>query len=222
MPSRGLTVDRPKEAMVRSLSIPHALSTEFASVLALWDGTAETRAIDSLILTWVKYEKQTRRLFTFLAFQHPNGSQAGRDSAQVLITGNGGLFDRPLSQLPLPHSDHARLWTELRRIKNHRKKIFNIFHSQLTGHGLSAADLYDHVQVLVAWIGALACAAQDAFGHAGIRGNTCALAGAPGAPALSPTFGESGSPGYRADWNLLGAAVRVSICGNESKAWRGK
>lgn len=191
---------------MRPLSIPDELRTEFATVQALWEGKAETRAVDALILTWVKYEKQTRRLFTYLVFQHPNWSQADRDTAQALITDNGGLFPEhclrgietlgglPLPRLLLPHSDHARLWAEVRRIKIYRNKIF---HGQLTGHGLSAADLCDDVQRLVEWIAALARAAQDAFGYDGIGRSTCVLAGAPGAPALSRIFA---TPVEFGDW----------------------
>jgi len=54
-----------------ALAIPAALKDEFATVEAIWGLThASTRGLDALILTWVKYEKQTRRLFSFLVLQH--------------------------------------------------------------------------------------------------------------------------------------------------------
>jgi hypothetical protein len=53
------------------LNIPETLRVEFSTVQALWDSEAETRRVDALILSWTKYEKQLRRLFCFLVFQHP-------------------------------------------------------------------------------------------------------------------------------------------------------
>jgi hypothetical protein len=53
------------------LVIPPALKQEFATIDALWASGAETRRVDSLLLSWIKYEKQLRRLFCFLVYQHP-------------------------------------------------------------------------------------------------------------------------------------------------------
>lgn len=58
--------DRSARAMT-TLVTPGALTNEFATVEAIWGLThATTRGVDALILTWVKYEKQTRRYFSFL------------------------------------------------------------------------------------------------------------------------------------------------------------
>ena len=53
---------------MRQLIIPGKLKEEFATVEALWNTTAETKRVDCLVLSWVKYEKQLRRLFSFLCF----------------------------------------------------------------------------------------------------------------------------------------------------------
>lgn len=57
---------------MRKLTIPARLSEEFSTVAALWNSSGTTRRVDALVLSWVKYEKQLRRLFCFLVFQHPN------------------------------------------------------------------------------------------------------------------------------------------------------
>src|ERR1019366_4748399 len=56
---------------MRKLVIPDALKDEFATVEVLWYSNAETKRVDSLALSWIKYEKQLRRLFTFFIYQHP-------------------------------------------------------------------------------------------------------------------------------------------------------
>ena len=52
---------------MRKLVIPEALKVEFATVETLWNSDVETRRVDALALSWIKYEKQLRRLFSFLA-----------------------------------------------------------------------------------------------------------------------------------------------------------
>ena len=56
---------------MRALEIPPRLKKEFETLDRLWDCKAETRRVDALILSWVRFEKQLRRLFSFLVFQHP-------------------------------------------------------------------------------------------------------------------------------------------------------
>src|SRR5436190_24018605 len=55
-----------------TLTIPSALAQEFATVAAVWHSNGETRRVDALLLSWIKHEKQLRRLFCFLLYQHPN------------------------------------------------------------------------------------------------------------------------------------------------------
>src|SRR5437879_1724836 len=56
---------------MRKLVIPVQLKEEFATVETLWHSIGKTRSVDALMLSWVKYEKQLRRLFCFFVFQHP-------------------------------------------------------------------------------------------------------------------------------------------------------
>lgn len=69
---------------MRQLTIPDKLKEEFATVEALWNTTAETKRVDCLVLSWVKYEKQLRRLFSFFVFQHPNFTE--EDVCDVVST----------------------------------------------------------------------------------------------------------------------------------------
>ncbi len=56
---------------MRKLVIPAQLKEEFATVETVWHSTGKTRRVDALMLSWVKYEKELRRLFCFFVFQHP-------------------------------------------------------------------------------------------------------------------------------------------------------
>lgn len=77
------------------LVIPERLTQEFATVHAVWQSEAATRGVDALLLSWIrlllswiKYEKQLRRLFSFLVFQHPAMSGEKSAEAVVVLVGN--------------------------------------------------------------------------------------------------------------------------------------
>lgn len=107
--------------------IPPALQAEFATVQALWAVPANTRAVDALILTWVKYEKQARRLFSFLIFQHPEFHGAAKDALLAAILRAERLYPHKLlwgieamagrSMADLMGAPHAELSPHVRRIQ---------------------------------------------------------------------------------------------------------
>ncbi len=79
---------------MRKLFIPEKLKVEFSTVELLWQSRAQTRRTDSLLLAWVKYEKQLRRLFCFLVFQHPSINEQTIDSAITALVDNRRLNPR--------------------------------------------------------------------------------------------------------------------------------
>lgn len=162
---------------MKPLQLPSALAKEFATVDAIWGTTAETRALDALLLSWVKYEKQLRRLFTFLVFQHPKftSKEAVDNVVTALVESRDlypGTFEKAIKALkatPVPELVGARykeLNGELSRIKKYRNKLM---HGQLTGQGLSSADLERDVKILIDWCSKLADGAQAAFGFDGFE-----------------------------------------------------
>lgn len=161
------------------LVIPSALQTEFATVEAIWGTSAETRRVDALLLSWVKYEKQLRRLFSFFVFQHPSITAAKLDSVISAFVANrnlnpesfiSGINALGVTAIPkLLGASYAPLWTEIARIKKYRNKIM---HGQHTGQGITSAQLERDVVHIVNWIAALAQAADSAFGYDGLRRNT--------------------------------------------------
>lgn len=161
------------------LTIPEALKTEFATVEAIWDTNGETRRVDALVLSWVKYEKQLRRLFSFFVFQHPKITASTLDAVILAFADNRNLYPetfisgiKALGITPLPKllgNSHARLWPEITRIKNYRNKLM---HGQLTGKGIKSRQLERDVIHIISWISAVAQASDAAFGYDGLRRNT--------------------------------------------------
>lgn len=161
------------------LAISDALHQEFATVRALWESDAETRRVDALLLSWVKYEKQLRRLFCFLVFQHPNIT--GEEIAGVIseLAANDRLYPetfiraiKSLGVAPVPTlvgARHTALVAEVQRIKKYRNKLM---HGQVTGLAITSRQLERDVLWLVDWIECLSAGAQAIFGYDGLRRKT--------------------------------------------------
>lgn len=164
---------------MRSLTIPKALKTEFATVEAIWGTSGETRRVDALVLSWVKYEKQLRRLFSFFVFQHPKITASTLDAVIAAFADNRNLYPekfifgiKELGVTPLQKllgSSYSQLWGEIMRIKKYRNKLV---HGQLTGQGIKSPQLEQDVIHIVKWISAVAQAADAEFGYDGLRRNT--------------------------------------------------
>jgi hypothetical protein len=173
-------MDGKGKRRMRKLEIPEPLKIEFATIDALWKSGAETRRVDALLLSWVKYEKQLRRLFCFLVFQHPDmGQKEEIDKIIAVIAANNQLFPetliagiKELGVKPVNDLLGARwivLSKELERIKDYRNKLI---HGQMTGRGLSSDYLERDVIVMVDWIHSLGEAARNEYGYDGIGRNT--------------------------------------------------
>ncbi len=164
---------------MQKLLIPDRLKIEFATIESLWSSSAQTRRVDSLLLSWVKYEKQLRRLFCFLVFQHPRITQESIESVittmavnrdlkpETFLAGIESLGVTPVQELLGEH--HQRLWREIKLIKRIRNKLM---HGQITGMKVTSAQLERNVLLLIEWISTLANAAEATFGYDGIRRNT--------------------------------------------------
>ena len=165
------------------LAIPDPLKQEFATVEALWHSTGETRRVDALVLSWVKYEKQLRRLFCFLLYQHPKISSDNIDAIIAILAENQELYPRTFiagikalgvaSVSDLLASRYAELSRELARIQRYRNKLI---HGQITGQGIKSPQLERDVLWIVDWIACLATAAENIFGYDGLQRNTYRVA----------------------------------------------
>jgi hypothetical protein len=155
------------------------LQQEFATVQALWNSNAETRRVDSFLLSWVKYEKQLRRLFCFLVYQHPRIETTHIDSVISILAENRKLnpltFTKGIRELGVKPVEmlvgerHGELVLELKRIKRLRNKLM---HGQITGQKVQSRQLERDVKHIVDWIALLAAGAEAEFGYDGLGRNT--------------------------------------------------
>ena len=163
---------------MRKLEIPEPLKVEFATVEALWKSDAKTRRVDALLLSWIKYEKQLRRLFCFLVFQHPNIGKEEVDDTISVIAKNNNLYPdtfiaciKALGLTPVHDllDDHGKtLFTQVERIEIYRNKLV---HGQMTGMKLTSDSLERDVIFMVDWLSVLGEAARKEYGYDGIGRN---------------------------------------------------
>jgi hypothetical protein len=164
---------------MKTLILPARLATEFATVVAVWNSGGETRRVDALLLSWVKYEKQLRRLFSFLVFQHPKITEQRVDGIISVLVQNQKLhpesFIRGIQELgvstvqDLVGPKYNELEREIQRIKSYRNKLMQ---GQITGKNIQSAQIERDVLFLVNWIALLAEAANALFGYDGVGRNT--------------------------------------------------
>lgn len=168
---------------MKKLKIPTRLGREFKTVKAILKSQGETRGLDALILSWVKYEKQFRRLFSYLVYQHDYVTSDERVVIDKAICTNDWLY--PYSLIPqieklggvlisdLVGAHHEKLVGEIERIGTYRDKIM---HGQLSGEDIPRKQLIADAQIVVDWMNLLADGAEQAHGYDGIEPKTYDLA----------------------------------------------
>jgi hypothetical protein len=165
------------------VTIPGRLREEFRTVEAVLASDGATRRVDALVLAWVKYEKQLRRLFCFLVFQHPKMKRDQIDNVIEVLARNRKLYPETFiagidalgiatvaGLLGARHTDLAR---EMLRIKKYRNKLI---HGQISGQKISSRELVRDVEWIIDWVSSLADGSQRVFGYDGLRRNTYSLA----------------------------------------------
>ncbi len=145
----------------------------------MWQSQAETRRVDALLLSWIKYEKQLRRLFCFLVFQHPDFNEHDIDDIIVVLAERYDIspevFRSSIDTLgctsiaELLGQTYVKRANEMERIRLIRNKLM---HGQITGLKIGSPHLERDVQIVIDWIAALAVGAQQEFGYDGIKRNT--------------------------------------------------
>lgn len=155
------------------LVVPARLADEFKTVSAVLSSGGETAALDAFILSWTKHEKHLRRLFCFLVYRLPSGSNwVAYEKALSRHRGiytehfRGGiekLAERTLDDLIGERFDE--LDAGVANAKAVRQKVI---HGQPTGLAIGRRELMAHVRSLVGWIEAAADAAEHQLGYDGI------------------------------------------------------
>lgn len=147
---------------------------EFETVALLERSKAETRAVDAFALSFIKSERQLRRLFTYLVYQYPCFSYADanrlreilaasrRVFADGFVTGFDAIYPNPIASLIGPK--YVALQKSMTEATAARHKIF---HGQLTGGGLSREALWAQVADIKEWCRLLSSAAKKEIGYDG-------------------------------------------------------
>lgn len=161
------------------LSISARLEEEFETVVAVWNSCGETKRVDCLLLSWIKYEKQLRRLFCFLVYQHPDVDEDRISEIVDVLADNGNLYPHThiaaikalgvKSVAELLGGRHEALAASMTDIKKIRNKLM---HGLVTGKSIPSPQLERHVRSIIQWVEALADAAHSEFGYDGLGRNT--------------------------------------------------
>lgn len=160
---------------------------EFVTVDQLLDGKGVTRRTDAFILTWVKMEKQYRRLFSYFAFQCPSFSDTDTDDFIDIIVKNRKLYFYSFKQLiekllnvsignkinseliKQTGNDYNYYDNAIVRIRRYRNKIL---HGLITGQKLSSKQLETDINILRNWIKVVAKYFEMNYGYDGLGRNT--------------------------------------------------
>ncbi len=176
------------------MSYADNLAEEFATVDLLLPSETRTGRTDAFIISWVKVEKQIRRVFVYTIFQFPCFSKVDNKGIRDLIADNTGLYFRhfakgfndlfPKSLKAIVGSDYDKSLKEINRIKRHRDKIL---HGQLTKDELTSTQLSNEVEILRRWIRLLAEKLSDEIGYDGLS-NACEKSQLANFPKLNATI----------------------------------
>jgi hypothetical protein len=155
------------------------LAAELATVDAVMNSRGMTRRVDALALLWIKVEKQLRRLFCYVVYQHPGIDSTNIDEYVEILVANRDLYPetfvkcfnalspQPLCSIVGP--EYATLWNELGRIKRYRNKLL---HGQITGLRISSPQLERDGKLLRRWLTVVATSCETAIGYNGVGRNT--------------------------------------------------
>lgn len=155
---------------------------EFLTVDLLLQSSAETRAVDAFVISWVKLEKQLRRLIQNLVFQHPDIDGKQKEHKEYLLkailakkTGNHDRFIGAIYRLSgvsvkeIIGDQYKPLKKKIDKSYKHRQKIF---HGQQTGDSLERSDLEDCIEAIRFWCERLAIGSSKKFGYDGLSRNS--------------------------------------------------
>lgn len=150
------------------------LDEEFRPVDHILGSDHRSRGVDAFTLTYLRAERQIRKLFTHLVFQsdafdHGNSRelrqtlyQAPDVSFKKLATGIATLSDVTVPEMV--GTEHNRLLAVLRQAKSYRDKLF---HGQLPDQYVSTEEFIALEADIRAWCRLLAAGAEQAIGYDG-------------------------------------------------------
>ncbi len=128
---------------------------EFGTVDIILKSDFKTKGVDAFSISLIKVERQIRRIFTFLIFQHKNyKSVDGKELRKVLANNKSMYFKNFINGIDEIYThDVETIYgkgykIDFELIKNYTKDRNKIFHGQLTENGLSRKELIERVSLM--------------------------------------------------------------------------
>lgn len=153
---------------------------EFATVDILVQSDTTTGRTDAFVISWVKIEKQARRILSYLLYQFPAFTKLNTKDIENTISSKRNLyfetfirgFDRlyPISFSDIVGTvDYTTFITELNRIKQYRNKIL---HGQPTGLRLTSDQLTREIILMKNWCSLVGKSMEDEINFDGFTRNS--------------------------------------------------
>ena len=163
---------------MQSIELHPFLEAEFETVVAILNSKAKTKTVDAFVLSWVKLEKQLRRIFSDLIYQHPTVDHENYEQIVVVLAQNQNLSPRTfiaainsiciVTVQQMIGSDYQKLRDQLARLRIQRNKIA---HGMVTGKNVDSRTLEKDVLILISWVTKLAVGAKTTIGYDGLVRN---------------------------------------------------
>lgn len=158
------------------------LEEEFKTIDCVVGSGLETCGVDAFCLAWIKYERQQRKICSFLVFQASAIKPTDASSVRQALANNLGISHmgfrsgiQRLANLRLKDEfgdRYAPLNNALDQASKARDKIF---HGQQTGQGYSREQLVAMVESIREWCRLLAALGAAKFGYDGFAATNSML-----------------------------------------------
>jgi len=153
--------------------------SEFKSIDLLLGSDCESRGVDAFCLSWIKLEKQLRKISANLIYQASDVTSADQGRMRAALYGHGSLSHttfigaiRHLTGVSVSDLIGARYDYLKRAADASYRNRQKIFHGQQTGQSLTRDALISRVGDIREWCELLSAGATARFGYDGFSGST--------------------------------------------------
>jgi ribosomal protein S18 len=153
---------------------------EFGTVELLINSEFETKGVDAFTISLLKAERQIRKIFTYLVYQHShyNGIYDALQLRKVLFENGQMYFDNFIVGIDFIYQKSVEdLYGEdyqkdIELLKDLLKERNKIFHGQITNKFLSTEQLIERVESIKKWCKKLADKFNEEIGYDGFERNS--------------------------------------------------
>jgi len=156
-----------------------SIKKEFETVNILIESSTTTGRTDAFIISWVKLEKQVRKIFSYLIYQFPCFSSSDVSNIVKVFSSKRYLYFYSFIQgfneiystsfENIIGEEYQFYKRQHNRMNNYRNKIL---HGQLTAQYLTSNQLRKEVQIIYNWCDLVATKFQNEIGFDGFLRNS--------------------------------------------------